>query len=87
MNKIQKIILFAYCVVIIGIVIYPPYNLTVQGFLIRSEYSFLWEPIMHGSEYGNTLVGVIDTPKILIQMLAATLVAVALTFIFRSKEI
>lgn len=87
MNNFQKIILAVYCVVILGMLIYPPYNLTVQGFLIRSEYSLLWEPIIHGSEYGKTPVGVIDTPKILVQMLAVTLVAVALTFMAKSKKI
>ncbi len=87
MNKVQRIILLLYCLTIVAILIYSPYNLTVEGYLIRSEYSWIWEPIMYGSNYGKTPVGVIDTSKILIQMLGATLISTALTFMFKGSKI
>jgi hypothetical protein len=86
-NKSQKVVLAIYSVIILAMVIYPPFDLIIQGNLIRSEYSYLWEPIQYGSAYGKTPLGVINIPKILIQMLGATLITGALTLMCRSKKI
>ncbi len=89
MNKSQKIILLVYCGIIVAILIYPPFNILTNGdggYLVQSEYSLIWEPIKY--DYISTSpLGVIDTPRILAQMLGATLIAGTLVLIFKSKKI
>ncbi len=87
MSKLQKLVLSIYCLVIFAMILYPPYVLIVQGHLVRSEYSWIWAPIMYGTEYGTTPLGVIDVSKILIQMLGASLISIALIFMFRSEKL
>lgn len=87
-------------------IVYPPFNLTIEGDLIRSEYSLIWEPIYEyvyilytdrslilEEHIHNTqgpplifLIGHIDASRILIQILGATLISIALTFIFKSVK-
>ena len=76
-----------YCLVVFLMVLYPPFNLTIQGLVVRSEYSWLWNPIMYGSEYGKTPIGVIDVARLSMQFIGVSLIAVALTFSFRGKKI
>jgi hypothetical protein len=80
-NKYQKAILIAYSAIVIAMVAYPPFNLVFQGRTIMSEYSWLWEPIMYGKE----LLGTVDTARLYVQLVAASLVAAALTLAFRSR--
>jgi hypothetical protein len=84
-NKYQKAILIAYSAIVIAMVAYPPFSLVLQGHTIRSEYSWLWEPIMIGKEYGGTPLGTVDTARLYVQLVAASLVAAALTLVFRSR--
>lgn len=86
MNNTQRLILILYVLSISSMVLYPPFNLAIQGNLVRSEYSWLWEPIMYGTEYGNTPLGVIDGLRLSLQMVGASLAAIALTFAFRDKK-
>ncbi len=86
MNNPQRLILILYVLLISSMVLYPPFNLAIQGNLVRSEYSWLWEPIMYGTEYGNTPLGTIDALRLSMQMLGASLVAIALILSFMSKN-
>ena len=87
MNKQQKIILFVYSAIVVAMVAYPPFNLTLQGHVVRSEYSWLWKPIMYGKEYGSTPIGIVDVARLYVQLVAASLVTIAFTFAFKSKEL
>lgn len=86
MNNTQRLILILYALLISSMVLYPPFNLVIQGNLVCSEYSWLWEPIMYGVEYGNTPLGTIDALRLSMQMLGASLVAIALILFFTSKN-
>jgi len=86
-NRKQQIILMVYAVVVVVMVIYPPFSLKLQGHVVRSEYSWLWEPIMLGKEYGSTALGTIDVARLYVQLVAASLVAIALTLSFKRTEL
>lgn len=86
MNKAQRMVFFCYGAVIFLMVIYPPFYLKMQGFIVRSEYSWIWSPIMAGETYGSVPLGVLDFPKLLIQMLGATLISVASVIFLGSKS-
>ena len=85
MNKTQKAVLAAYIIVVTLMVVYPPYYLEIQGHIVRSEYSWLWKPIMYGSEYGRTPLGRIDIIKLLAELIGASLVAGA-AFLFNKNK-
>ena len=85
LNTRQKIILSLYAGLVAVMVLYPPYILETKNFIIRSEYSFIWEPIMLGSKYGDNPLGVIDLAKLTAQLLGASLVAGALLLVNGNK--
>jgi hypothetical protein len=86
MHLKEKITIIIYIAVVLATVLYPPFNLEVQGLLVRSEYSWLWRPIMYGTEYGRTPLGTVDLPRVIIQLLGTTLVAGAALLFFRYKK-
>ena len=80
MNNTQKKILIIYAAIIVLMIIFPPYILEIKGYRVMNEYSAIWHPVEKSDMYG-----VINHMKLLIQMLGATLIAVALVFAFKSK--
>lgn len=85
MNHKQRYILFAYCFVIVAMLIYPPFILKLQGHIVLSEHSWLWKSIMLNGEYGKTALGTLNIAQLSFQLLVASLVAVALTIAHRDR--
>lgn len=85
MNNYQKTVIFIYSTLVFLMIIFPPYELELQGFIIRSEYSSIFTPIMQGDDYGKVPLGVINTSKLLIQILGATLISISLVLSLNEK--
>jgi len=79
MNRKQKLVLFAYSIVIVAMLVYPPFTLKLQGHIVLSEHSWLWKPIMLNGDYGKTALGTLNIAQLSFQLIAASLVAAALT--------
>ena len=82
MNRNQKLVLATYCLVMLAMSLYVPFTLTVQGNVVMSEYSFIWEPIHHKTRSGLWFVGKIDALRLLFQYIGATLISAAMTLFF-----
>ena len=81
MNKYQKRILIIYSLIVTLMVVYPPFDLVVQGRTLVSEYSLLWEPV----RLQDRVYGQVATSLLCVQLLAASLVAGALTLAFKDS--
>lgn len=79
MNRKQKLVLIAYSIVTVAMVVYPPFTLKLQGHIVLSEHSLLWNPIMLNGDYGKTALGTLNIAQLSFQFIAASLVATALT--------
>ncbi|OOF13106.1 hypothetical protein BZG79_08570 [Salinivibrio sp. MA427] len=79
MNRKQKLVLFTYSIVVVAMVVYPPFTLKMQGYIVLSEHSWLWKPISLNGDYGKTALGTLNIAQLSFQLIAASLVATALT--------
>lgn len=86
MNRNQKLVLFIYSAIVVLMIVYPPYHLRVQGFLIYSEYSWLWSPITSGGDQGRSAVGEINSVALTFQIICTSLAAIALTLAFKEPQ-
>lgn len=82
MNKLQKIILAVYSLLVFAMVIFPPYVVIYNNIRFESNYSFIWKPL----EYDNRIPGEIDISKFMIQLLGLTLVTIALLLILKDNK-
>lgn len=87
MNNKQKYVLYGYSVVLILMMLLPPYTLMLQGHVVLNEYSWIWRPVMLSGEYGKTALGVINTVQLSFQVLISTLIASALYFSQRETKV
>ena len=86
MNKYQKSILITYSLLVTLMVVYPPFDLVLQGRTLLSEHSVLWEPIRIDEGRGRENVyGTINTSRLYIQLVATSLVSGALTLAFKDS--
>lgn len=69
-NKIQKFILFVFIIVVVGMMIFPPFYITISGRTISLGYSFLLSPPNRG-------IASLDVKVLLSQWLLAVLVTAA----------
>lgn len=69
MNKKQKTTLVFFICFVVATVIYPPFYIKMQGLIVRSEYSWIWKPIMYGTQYGRTTLGTVDISRVFYSLL------------------
>tara|TARA_R110001583_G_scaffold281_16_gene2602 strand:+ start:2279 stop:2521 length:243 start_codon:yes stop_codon:yes gene_type:complete len=80
MNKRQKIVLAIYSCLVFIQILYPPFIAMNKGRVYESGYSLLWSPVSY-----NSLVGVIDVNRLLMTLLATSLICIAVVAIFKDK--
>jgi hypothetical protein len=87
MNKTETIVLVVFIAAVMFFVIYPPFYLELEGLVLQSGYSWIWEPITFSpSQYQTKIFGRIDAVRLFAEMLGASLVAAAVVFICRRKK-
>jgi hypothetical protein len=84
-TKAQKVILAVYSVAVILIIVYPPFYLDLQGAIIQSAYSWLWQPITLSTS-GKPLFGQIGSVRLLAELFGATAVAWALVLLCKPRN-
>lgn len=82
MNMIQKALLGCYAVLVLLMIMVPPFVVVYNNLRLLNKYSFIWEPI----KYDNRIVGEIELSKLLIQLLGLTLITIALFLIFKDNK-
>lgn len=82
MNMIQKALLGCYAVLVLLMIIVPPFVVVYNNLRLLNKYSFIWKPI----KYDNRIVGEIELSKLLIQLLGLTLITIALFLIFKDNK-
>lgn len=81
MNSKQKIVLFAFVLVSVGMMLYPPFHIVIKGTEMNMGYGFLFEPPKRGY-----LGATVNVPVLLAQWVVAILVGVAGWFITKNDE-
>lgn len=80
MNNKQRIVLYIYSCLVFIQIIYPPFIAIHKGRLYESGYSWLWLPIKY-----NSLVGTIDTDRLLLTLLGTSLICIAAVISLKNK--
>ena len=84
MNLIQRGIITVGLVLMILLVVYPPWILRHEGRVIRSEYSFVWKaPRVGGPSFGYYTI---DRDRWTIPIYAVVVATIGLVKVFESKR-
>jgi hypothetical protein len=87
MKRIETIVLALFGAAVTFFVIYPPFYLELQGLVLQSEYSWIWNPItFSSSQYERKIFGRIDAVRLFAEVLGAFLVAAALVILCRRRK-
>ena len=81
MNLKQKLVLFAFILVTVGMMLYPPFHITIKGTEINMGYGFLFDPPKRGY-----LDASVNVPVLLAQWIAAILVGSVGWFLSKVDE-
>lgn len=92
MNKRQKIVLLSAVVVIVGMLIYPPFHYRyASGSVQNLGYGWLFDPPILGDRFANllnqspTYVGSVDVLMLIVQWVGAIIVAAVFFVVLKDK--
>ncbi len=80
MNKIQRGIITAGLILMILLVVYPPWVLRVSDQTIESEYSFIWSAPTRSNLYYT-----IDRDRWIVPLLTVLIATIGFVKVFKSK--
>lgn len=81
MNSKQKLILFAFILITIGMMLYPPFHIVFKGTERNMGYGFLFDPPKK-----SFLTASVNVPVLLVQWFASILVGAAGWFLTKNDE-
>ena len=80
MNVKQKLVLLLFALAIVGMMIYPPFQITVRGTEINMGYRYFLDPPKRGAFSAS-----VNVPVLLVQLIAAVLVGVVGWFLVKGE--
>ncbi len=80
MNSKQKLILFAFILITVGMMLYPPFHIVIKGTERNMGYGFLFDP----PKKSHFLVASVNVPVLIAQWIVSILVGTAGWFLAKN---